>query len=209
MKQVQIMKKLDTLLFSKLDELKSSVQYQKISDQYSVLDENVQDLIKGLLFLVIFLIPFTVFGIFHLSNSSARQAVETKEELIILAQKLVSRQSAITREERQLMSAQFIDSQSQLKNKITTTLSNNGIDVSNIDLTGFDTEELEGLITKASANLNFTSMSSRDFFKMLNVLVSREKIKFEQINVKKSQSTGLLNGSLLIQYFSKDISEDL
>lgn len=208
MKKLLIMKKIDTFIFEKIEQFQTTNEYQKISEGYSSLEESAQEAIKVILMILTILLPLSFILIFSSLNGKASKELSQKEEIIDLANELIKKQSLITLEERKILASKYVDSESALKNDISSSISMIGIDSSKVQISNFDTEELDGLITKVKADLSFKGFSNQELFSMTNSLVAKLKIKVDEININKKESSNSLEGVMTIIYYSKDNTTD-
>lgn len=206
MKDIQIMKKIDTFIFNKLDDLSNSAEFQKMTDAYANLDENIQEVIKAILMAIVIIIPLVIIFVFSTINSSAKKELDQKEKIIMTANELIQKSSLITNEERKILASNYIDSQGGLKSQISNTLNMISVDSSKVQISNFDSEELDGLITKLKADVSFKGFSDQELFAMVNSIVSKMKIRIDEISIKKNESQNALDGIMTIYYYSKDKS---
>jgi len=208
MKKLLIIKRIDLFIFEKIEQFQTTSEYQKISEAYSSLEESAQETIKVILMILTIVLPLFFILIFSSLNRQANKELSQKEEIIELANELIKKQALITLEERKILASKYIDSESSLRNDISNTINMMGIDSSKVQVSNFNTEELDGLITKAKAELSFRGFSNQDLFSMTNSLVAKLKIKIDEININKKESSNSLEGILTIIYYSKDNTTD-
>lgn len=204
MKKIEIMKPLDEFIADKVDGLNSIPEFQKLSEAYSNLEESMQEIIKTVLMIATILIPLSIIFIFSSLNSGSREELNLKEEIINTANDLIQSQALVNLEERKILSTRFIDAQNLLKDQITNALAALSIDSAKVQINNFDSEEQDGLITKIKADLAFRGFSDQQVFAMTESLVSKQKIRIDEINISKKESSNSLDGVLTIHYYSKD-----
>jgi hypothetical protein len=198
------MKTIDTFIFLKLDELSNLSEFQKLTEAYSNLEESIQELVKAILMAIIVLIPLLFIFLFSSINSSAKKELETKDQIITTANELIQKQSLINTEERKILAANFVDTQNALQSQISNTLSMISVDSTKVNINNFDTEELEGLITKVKADLAFKGFTDQELFAMVNSMVSKLKVRIDEISIKKNETRNILDGIMTVHYYSKD-----
>lgn len=204
MTKLEIFKKLDTFVFQKIDELQNQADYQKIADAYSNLEENIQELIKAGLMISLTLIPLFIFMAFLSSNSSLKGDLSTKEEIINVANELIQKKAIMNSEERKILGSSYIDSEGALKNKVTSLLSMSSVDTNKIKINNFDSQELDGLITKVQSDIGFKDLTSQDIFAIMNTITARGKMRIDEVSIRKSTTDSLLDGMMTILYYSKE-----
>jgi hypothetical protein len=207
MKQLNIMKKIDTAIFSKLDQLQKHPEFQKVADAYSALEERYQEMIKISMALLIILVPVLTLSIFSLINTSAMEDLKLKEEIITYANEIIQKQSLLNKEERDLLGRTFIDSQRSLQQKITSNMSRLGIDTSKVKISNFDAIDLSGNILQAQLDVKFDGFTNDQVFGLLSTLISKEKMRIDSFTAKKNKNSNMLDGIFTILYFSKDAGE--
>ena len=204
MAKIEIFQKVDAFVFQKIDELQNHPEYQKVADAYSNLEENVQELIKAALMILLTIIPLIIFLIFLSSNSSLKQDFAVKEEIIQVANELIQKKAIMTSEERKILGSSYINGEGALKNKITSLLSMSSIDTSKIKINNFDSQELDGFITKVKSDIGFRDLSSQDIFAIFNSITARGKMRVDEVSIRKSSNDNLLDGMLTVLYYSKE-----
>lgn len=204
-KEIEIFKKVDAFIFSKIDELQSHPEYQKIADAYSNLEENIQEAIKVSLMLLLTLVPLLVFWFFYSSNNSLKEDLSLKEQIITTANELIQKKAIITTHSRKILGPTFINSDGALKNKVSSLLSMASVDSSKIKVQNFDAIEEDGYITKVKSDLSFRDLTSQDIFAIFNTLTSKGKMRVDEVSIRKSSSDGLLDGMLTVFYYSKEV----
>lgn len=203
MAKLQVFKSFDKAIFNKLDQLQQQPQYTKITDSYASAEDNIQEIIKAALMLIVTVIPL-IFLLFFANNSSLTSELETKENMMITANELIQIKQTINREEKNILGSTFIDSENAFKNKVSSILSLSAIDTEKVKVFNFSSDELDSGIVKSSADIDFKEFSSNDLYAALDTLVSKGKLRIDEVSIKKSQNTNLLSGVVTLIYFSKD-----
>lgn len=202
------MQPLDNAIFNKLEELQSFKEFQKILDAYSNLDEKPQELVKISMAVVLFAIPAIVLFIFLGLNASLRSELETKEDLLRISHNIVQQKAGLKVAEREILGRTFVSNMNDMQNLISAATSAAGIDMSKISVSKFQSTEHEGFITQATMDMKFQDLSSNEFFNLVTTLNDRQKIKFDEVTVKKNTNTNLLEGVATIHYYSQDNSNN-
>ncbi len=208
MKNINIIKSIDLFIFKQIDSITQTAEYQKVSDAYSGLEERAQEAVKVILMIITLVFPILFLFIFWSINSAKKEEIEIKDKLINTANALIQKQSILRTEERRILSMKFIDSQNSLKNTITSSLSSAAIDGAKIQISDFQSDDLDGLITKVSAKLSFKGLTSSDLISLFSSLGAKLRIKMDEITIKKNETTNNLDGLIDIHYFSKDNSAE-
>jgi hypothetical protein len=204
----KVMKSIDVFLFKQVDNLMQTSEFLKVSESYSSLEEKAQEATKIILMILTLSIPVIIVLTFYSINNSKAQELAIKDELIKTANTLIQESSLIASEERQLLSTQFIGSESALKSLINSSLSLISIDSQKVQVSGYNIEELDGLITKVRADLSFKGLTSEGLFALLDSLNSKFRMKMEDITIRKNEISNSLDGVIAIDYYSKDNTVD-
>ena len=176
--KINIMKNLDSFLFKQADTLVASAEFNKVSEAYSSQEDKVQEIIKVILMILTVGVPTIIVIVFLGLNNSKRNQIEVKEELIETANLLIQQRSLLSSEERRTLSSKYIDSQKALRSTINSSLNLISIESTKVQISDFQSDDLEGLITKASAKVSFKGLTSEGlmaFFNNLNTSLSKEQ----------------------------------
>ena len=204
MKKIKILKNIDFFLFKQADALIENSEFNKISEAYSSQEDKVQEIIKVILMVLSIGIPLLIIFIFFNINSAKRSQIQIKEDLIETANLLIQKKSLLTSEERRTLSAKYLDSQKGLKSTIKSSLSLISIESTKVQVSDFQSEDLEGLITKLSAKLSFKGLTSEGIMAFFNNLNAKLRIKMDEISIRKNEATNSLDGVMTIHYYSKE-----
>ena len=207
MSKFSIMKPIDRFLMENLEKLISTPEYQKMLDTYNSWEDKVQSIFKGALLFLIVLVPIILIFIFMMLNSSAKSRLSTAEKIIETGNGIISTSSQV----RSISTKYFgkpISSKSNFEREMANSLPSQGIDSSKILIGDFELNEIDG-VNELKAELKFSALSSQNIFNLLNILTIRQKMKIEEINIKKNIQTNLLEGTLAVIHFSPIPDEEL
>lgn len=208
MKKLKIMKDIDSFLFKQVDTLMLTPEIQKVLDSYAGLEEKVQETIKIILMIFSILIPLLFIFIFYSINSSKKEDIKLKTNLIEVANTLIQKKSMIKSEEFKVLGSRYIDSQRGLKTQIDSTLNLINVDTSKVQISDFSGEDLDGLITKVSANLAFKGLTAEGLMALFNSLNAKLKSKLDEVSIKKNEITNSLDGVITLHYYSKEVADE-
>lgn len=207
MKPINIMKPIDIFLSDQVFKLQENPEYQKIMDRYSSLDDNEQISMKFFMMAIVTLLPVVIIGSFYFMNSSKKQELAVKSEIILLANSIIEKDNGIKRVANKVFGRE-VSSESQFKTQISTTISRAGIDIEKVKISGIELEEISTGINQLTANIKFNGFSSANLYSFLRNLNINKKIKIEEIDIKKNTTSNLLDGVLAIFYYSKISDSD-
>lgn len=203
MRSIKLMKKIDSILFKKIDDLLLMSEFQKITDSYSQLEEKYQDIIKLLMGISLIFIPLAIIGAFSLINDSLQEELQLKEEIIVNANEIIQKESSLKREQKMILGNSTIETQSKLRQKVSNQLSRLGIDISKINVSNFESIDLNANIIQAQMDVKFDGLTNDQLFSALANLVQKEKMRIDSFSVKKNSNSNLLDGIFTVYYFSK------
>jgi hypothetical protein len=203
MRSIKLMKKIDSILFKKIDDLLLMSEFQKITDSYSQLEEKYQDIIKLLMGISLIFIPLAIIGAFSLINDSLQEELQLKEEIIVNANEIIQKESSLKREQKMILGNSTIETQSKLRQKVSNQLSRLGIDISKINVSNFESLDLNANIIQAQMDVKFDGLTNDQLFSALANLVQKEKMRIDSFSVKKNSDSNLLDGIFTVYYFSK------
>ena len=206
MKEIVIMKKIDSLIIDLIDKFKDTPYHQKLIDSFSSSEESIQHVIKYFLMIFTVFIPLIIAFYFIYLSTSLRSNLEIKENIINSASNIIAQTQEIEKKSRTVFTAP-ISSQSQLSSSLSSSLANAGINTSAVKISNFNSDN-DDTIQQTSADLKFTGLSSGNFFGFINSLTIRNKFKIEEINIRKNKVTNLLDGVLSISIYSKAEEEE-
>lgn len=207
MSKFSIMKPVDRFIVENIDKLLATPEYQKLLDTYNSWEEKFQSAFKGFLIFMIVLIPMIIVLIFWLLNSSAKSRLATTENIIETGNSIISTSTQV----RSISNRFFgkpISSKQNFERQLASSLPSQGVDASKILIGDFSLDEVDG-VNELRAELKFTGLSSQNLFGLFNTLTVRQKMKIDEINVKKNLKSNLLEGTLAVIHFSSIPDEEI
>src|SRR5262245_5082699 len=94
---------IDTALFTQIDRFKKTGEYGKFVENFNIMDEGVQNLIKLLSLVVVAFLPLSLFLILYLGNLSMRKEVSIKNQVIELSNSVISKSTLVEAESRKIL----------------------------------------------------------------------------------------------------------
>lgn len=204
MAKFSLMEPIDKAIFQKIEDLQANRDAQKFLDSYSNLDEKTQEIVKALMALALFLIPLGTIAVFYGLNSSLKSELEAKRELLSVSQTIISEQAGIQGDQRRFLGSTYVGNMNDMQNLVANAIRLTGIEPSKVSVSNFDSIEQDGFITQASIDMKFTGLSNTEMFGLISSLSERQKVKFDEVSIKKNESTNLLEGIATLLYISKD-----
>ncbi|MBT3983340.1 MAG: hypothetical protein HOE90_18445 [Bacteriovoracaceae bacterium] len=198
-----IFRKIDEVLFRQVDAIKETNPYSKVSELLGNLDEEPRNILNQVATIILLLIPTTLLLLFFYSNFSLRRNIQSKTEILELANFLKTQRAEVESGSRRIFRGNAIKSKNELSNKLKGILSASGVDLNNIHLANFEiNESIKGLGIMES-DLKFDKLTLMDFASLLEALTQKEKMSVLNIEVERIEASKLLKGNLRVKHLGK------
>lgn len=193
---------IDNYLFKQMDEIKSSTAYQKLTEQISLIDDEVKNVLNNIIAVILVLIPFIfILGLYYI-NDLYKQELSLKQEIYNVSNKVIAQRRAGSSAGSTVFSNQEVNSQVKFQNELSTVLSRTRIDPTKVSVTNFDYFEPTPYLGEASMTLNFKGLTLYNFTDLNQALILKKyKIKETQFEVNRKDR--LLYGQIALVYYSK------
>lgn len=208
--KIPIFKKIDRAVFQRLDQFRSSPNYNGVQDFYNGLDEEQQKVFKSVVTISIFIVPLIFISILWWQNSSLKNDLQSRIDLVSKASEIIGQRESLQNIVPNILSMAPIDGQSMMTSKVSNILSSTGMDLSKIRIEEFNSDISSGNIVKAEASLKFSNLSTDEMINMLVNLIQREKFRIQNVEIIRNNDNNLLNGQFRIVHLSlaQNIEED-
>lgn len=210
--KLPLFKKVDRSVFTQIDKFKTTPNYTLVQDFYNGLEEEQQRVFKGVVILVIFMLPMALLSFLWWQNANLREDYNLRVSIARKSQEILSQNRGIRDIGPNILSQNPIDSESMLTSRLSNILSGASVDLSKIQVSNFSTEMISSLISKAEADFAFTNASTDELMNILTALIQREKFRVQSVEIKKNIESNLLSGEFRAVHFSAvstDEEEDL
>lgn len=203
----EIMKPIDNFINSQVNNLKQNQNYLNFLEDFSNKDENIQTIYKGIISFLIFMIPVSILLISFLFNYSLQSKLDETEDIISTGMRIIEKKSTINTEAKNFFGTP-LSSRSSLQNTINNALSSAGVASNKVTIQNFqpDTEKGYNIVT---IDLKFGGFSNKNLFTFLSGLNTRNKMRIEEINIKKNLKSNLLEGVITFIHYSKNSDRNL
>lgn len=198
----QIMKSIDLAIIEQINKAKESPQYQTLQDQYDLLEDNMQTVVKYGLFVIASGIPIIIVLISFTFYSLKSSELDTHELIISKASEIIAKSSQIDDVGKDLF-GRPIPTEAFLKNQMTSILGRVAIDPQKVIISDFNKDETAG-ISEISTSLQFNDISSTNFYSLIESLSVTKKFKIKTINLEKNEQSQLLKGKIELLLYSKE-----
>jgi hypothetical protein len=201
MKRLLIMKHIDFFTFDLVGKFKGMPSHQKIVDEYGVLEEWQQGIVKFVLMLATICIPLLFLFASFLFYSSRASDLE-RFETYIEDSSIILNQTAQLKEKSLTVFGQPISTEGQLSSRINTILGAVGIEASNVKVNDINIDNQSGT-NNITASLEFQDFTDQNFFTFMRRMLFIENFKIKNIHIEKIKENNLLKGKLGIAYYSR------
>lgn len=191
---VPLFKKIDQRIFEGLDKFKSSPNYNSLQDFYNGLEEEQQKLFKGIIILLIFLIPVGIMGLLNWQNSNLNKDLELRKSIITKASEIMGQGQGIQEISPRVFSMNPIDSDSMMNSRLSSIASSSGIDLSKIRIENFSSDVISSTVNKAEADFKFNNLSTDELMNLITNMIQQDKFRISNINIKRNPDTFMLSG---------------
>jgi hypothetical protein len=206
--KVSLLKRLDLLIFQKIDQFKKSPSYSQIQDLYSSLEEEQQKVAKILMVLVAIALPFLLVFTFWLVNNIHYNNLDFRKKIVSKSQDILRQQNKVNSLSLSLISDSPVDSQNSMNSLLLDALGGTGMDLSKVKVTSFNSTEIGGNMSKSESDINFESLSNEQLMDLFMNLYTRAKVKVSSLNIEKNQTSQLLNGQFHVIHFSTKLNQE-
>lgn len=193
--RIPLLKKLDLLIFKKLDEFKNTANYAQLVDFYSNLEEEQQKLMKWLLLISTAVIPLAFILFFLSQNSTLQDNLDKRVDLVHTMQQIISQNSEIGGLSGSISAPNAIESEAALQTRLSNVLSSAGVDLGKIRINNFSSENLSESLLRSEADYRFDGLSTEQLMTLFTALMQREKLKISSVNINRNNKSNLLDGT--------------
>lgn len=193
--KIPLIKRLDTYIFTQLDEFRKTPGHAKILDFYGSLEDESQKVFKWVLLVSTFLIPFTLVVVMWWQNSTIESELNSRIALVERMQQIITQNSEVGGLSSSIAAPTAFTSQDELNGRLSSALSSIGVDLSKIRINGFTSDVISPLLTRSEADFKFDGVSTEQLMGLLTTLLQRERFRISAVQIKRNNETNLLEGS--------------
>jgi hypothetical protein len=166
-----------------------------LQDFYNGLEEEQQKMFKGVIILLIFILPLMGLGFLWLQNDSLRADLELRRSIVAEANKIIGQSKSLQETIPQIISMNPVDSDSMMTSRISGILTSMGIDLSKMRIEDFSAESISAKIMKSEAKFAFSNVSTEELMNILTAMILREKFRISHVEIIRNADTNSLQGS--------------
>ena len=194
---MSLMQMIDRQIESLAERIKEHSSYQDFLENYSNFEEWQQDLIKYAMLALALLLPLLICSIFMGLYFSAKSELE-------IYQKIINTSNQIIQLDKSFKSYNRIVGRSPITNTniLEGKLGQLGVDRSKLKLQPESFNYIEDTASTV-AIIEFNELSSEELYSLLKRMTINQKMKLQEINIKKSEESNLLQGYVDILYLAQ------
>jgi hypothetical protein len=193
--KIPLIKRLDTYIFTQLDEFRKTPGHAKIIDFYGSLEDESQKVFKWLLLASTFIIPFLLVAVIWWQNSAIENELNMRIALVERMQQIITQNSEVGGLSSSIAAPTAFTSQDELSGRLSSTISSVGLDISKIRINGFTSEVVSPLLTRSEADFKFDGVSTDQLMGLLTALLQRERFRISAVQINRNNEANLLEGS--------------
>jgi len=202
LKSHTIFRKIDQAVFERIEKFKQTPNYNPIQDFYNALEEDQQKLFKAIVILAIFLLPLLGLGIVSMQNTNYQNDLALRTGIVSKANEIIGQSQGLREIIPAVFSANPIDSPSTMTSRLSGLLSSVGVDISKIQVNGFESSSISSSVMKSEANFAFSNLSTDEMVNLFTAMISREKFRISSVEIKRNSNTNLLQGQFHAIHYS-------
>lgn len=201
-KSLPLFHKIDHLIFDRIDKFKLTPNYNPIQDFYNGLEEEQQKVFKGIVILLIFLVPAVLLTGIWWQNDKLKTNLAMRTSIISKANQIIGQSQSLQEITPRVFSPNPIDGQSMMTSRLSSILSSTGVDLSKIQVSNFNSSKISSNVMKSDAKFSFNNVSTDELMNTLMTMITREKFRISQIEIKRNSDTNMLQGSFQAIHYS-------
>lgn len=195
LKSSPLFHKIDQAIFDRIDKFKLSPGYNPIQDFYNALEEEQQKLFKGFIILMTFVIPMFILGFIAWQNNNLKEDLALRKSVVSKANEIIGQSAGLQQVAPEVFSSNPIESESMMTSKISELMSSMSIDLSKIQISDFNSESVSSTSMKSTAKFTFTNVTTEELMNIFTLLISREKFRIVDVEIKRNPDTSMLAGN--------------
>ena len=197
-----LFKKIDRLIFDRIDKFKLTPGYNNVQDFYNGQDEEQQKLVKAAIIVLLFVIPAMFLGVIWWQNANLKQDMTTRVSLINKANEIIGQKQSLRDIIPTVLSDSPIDGASMMTSRVSSILATMNIDLSKIQVSNYEGELTSASIMRSEADFQFSNMSTDELMNLFTTMIQREKFRIQSVNITRNNDTNMLKGQFHGIHFS-------
>ncbi len=200
--KIPLFKKIDRYVFQSIDRFKLSPSYNGLQDFYNSLEEEQQKVFKAVVAALTFLLPALLLAFLYWGNQNLRADLELRVSLVNKANEIIGQGQSLREVGPALLSDSPIDGDSMMTSRLSNLLSSVGVDLSKIQVSGYEGNMISSAVMRSEADFSFTNVSTDELMNILTAMIQREKFRVSAVEINRNNDTNLLQGKFHAIHFS-------
>lgn len=201
-KSLPIFRRIDQAIFDRIDKFKQTPNYNPIQDFYNGLEEEQQKVFKGIVILLIFLIPALGLTMVWWQNDNFKKDLAMRTSIMSKANEIIGQRQGLEEITPRVFSMNPIDGESMMSSRLSSILSSVGVDLSKIKVGDFRSSTISSNVMKSEAKFQFANLSTDELINALTTMISREKFRISAVEIYRNAETNLLQGHFEAIHYS-------
>ncbi|WP_127717302.1 hypothetical protein [Halobacteriovorax sp. HLS] len=199
----KVIKQIDDFIFKQLDAFKESPAKAKIDETMNSLSEQQLKIVSQAGSYLLILVPIFVMLAFFISNSMLKSTIETKASILEEIQFFIAKKNEVERVGSRIISPHQVLNRNDLNQRLNRLAQRKSISPSNISVASFEPLEQSGNISKSEAMITVKLLTSANLSDLIIGLLQAEKVKIEEIVLKRDTTKSLISGTIKITHYGK------
>jgi hypothetical protein len=199
----KIIKEIDDFIFKQIDNFKESQAKLKVDETLNALSEQQLKIFSQVSSYLIVSLPILVLLVFYFSNSMLKSDISLKNEILNEINYYNSKKSEVEASGRKIISPHKVLNMSDFKSRIDRLTQRKSINASAVRIANFEALEQSGNISKSEASLNIKEFTSKNLSDFILGLLQSEKVKIQEIRLKRNNKKNLISGNVKITHYGK------
>ena len=199
----KIIKEVDDFIFKQIDNFKESQTKLKIDETLNTLSEQQFKIVSQAGSYLVITLPVLVLLVFYISNSMLKSDISLKNEILNEINYYNSKKREVEATGRKIISPHKVLNKSDLDSRIKRLTQRKSISNRSVNIASFEALEQSGNISKSEASLNLKEFTSKNLSDFILGLLQSEKVKIQEIRLKRDNKKQLISGIIKITHYGK------
>ncbi|MFG1499350.1 hypothetical protein ABMA70_04010 [Halobacteriovorax sp. XZX-3] len=203
MTQKSMFKEIDVAIDKQIEEARNSGVFQSFADQLRSFSETEQKIINQFLSGLVVIIPvIALLGVFIFRTMKVSD-LNTRKELESAIVSFKEGNVKLKAQEGPIVINDAIYEKSDFVNKLTDATSRLNLKANQINVDGFQKENLGGSINRIETSIMIDKFTNKAFVGLLNELHRKFKVIITEIDLEKTADGKFVSGKFLVEFYAK------
>jgi hypothetical protein len=196
------LKKIDSFLFKQIDHYQSRQSFQELAEKYNSLDEDLQKFFNQFLSFLVVLGPIFLVLIFAIHNFKVKNKVKVKHQILNSINTYSEKYGKFLDLQGLVYSQGLATSKEEMESRFKSIIGSLNLN-GNIQISNFTQSQPFTDLTQTNMDLLFSSFSTKNITKFIDIIINTEKIKIAQVAIEKDETTKMLKGKFHLIHFGR------